>query len=299
MLTRLKELLTVKAIAPLAGRLPQSVKRYLVGGALRREAEEVPLAAGRGLLARLYLKGEGLEIGASHYPVPVPRGVRVRYVDFAEVGELRRRHPELDIPPPDIVDDGAVLASVADGSQDFLIACHVIEHLADPVGAFKNWLRVLKPGGVLLLAIPDKRFTFDFHRPVTPWEHLKRDHEEGWTDGEHFGQFEREYRETFGIEDEDAVASLIARLRENPGTAHLHVWSQTEMLEFVAALRRYGLDFEVEAFSAYGNEGAFVLRKGERRDEALTGSSLREAESQVREILDSLGSRCAVRLRDR
>ena len=58
-------------------------------------------------------------------------------------------------------------------------------------------LRVLKSNGVLYLALPDKRFTFDQDRPVTPYEHLKRDYFEspGWSEESHtpsgFGAWEK------------------------------------------------------------------------------------------------------------
>jgi SAM-dependent methyltransferase len=290
MFTKLKQLAIATIINPFVASLPQNAKEHLKAHALGiRDVEP-----GRELLARLYVRGEGLEVGASHFPVPVPRGVKVRYVDFAEVAELRRRHPELDIPAPDIVDDGATLSSVADDSQDFLLSCHVLEHLPDPIGAVRTWLRVLKPGGVLLLAIPDKRFTFDCRREVTTWEHLRGDHE--GAPGDHSEEFRREYQETYGIKDEGALNLLVARLRESPGTPHLHVWGQIEMLEFVSALRRYGLDFEVEAFLSYGNEGACVLRKGEQDGRPLAEESLRAARGEVRALCEGMGLPSAVGL---
>jgi hypothetical protein len=51
--------------------------------------------------------------------------------------------------------------------------------LRRPTVALGNMIRVLRPGGVLYLAVPDKRYTFDADRPVTPTDHLLRDHREG------------------------------------------------------------------------------------------------------------------------
>ena len=45
------------------------------------------------------------------------------------------------------------------GSQDFVIAQHIIEHLINPMGALREWNRVLKKGGKLLLCTPDEDVT--------------------------------------------------------------------------------------------------------------------------------------------
>lgn len=42
----------------------------------------------------------------------------------------------------------------ADESIDRVIATHVLEHVADPLDALHEWVRVLKPGGVLSLILP-------------------------------------------------------------------------------------------------------------------------------------------------
>ena len=46
----------------------------------------------------------------------------------------------------------------ADGSFDLVIAQHVIEHLADGAPALREWYRVLRPAGRLLLLTPSRRF---------------------------------------------------------------------------------------------------------------------------------------------
>ncbi len=44
-------------------------------------SEATPPTGIRDLVARLYIAGEGLEIGALNGPLPLPEGVHVRYVD--------------------------------------------------------------------------------------------------------------------------------------------------------------------------------------------------------------------------
>lgn len=43
---------------------------------------------------------------------------------------------------------------VPDGSFDVVIASHVLEHLENAEDAWRDWLRVLKPGGHLLIGVP-------------------------------------------------------------------------------------------------------------------------------------------------
>ncbi|MCY7273284.1 MAG: class I SAM-dependent methyltransferase [Phormidesmis sp. CAN_BIN44] len=44
---------------------------------------------------------------------------------------------------------------------DYVIASHVIEHVPDFIGWLSEVRGILKPGGILSLAIPDKRQCLD------------------------------------------------------------------------------------------------------------------------------------------
>lgn len=60
------------------------------------------------------------------------------------------------------------------GRFDRLIASHVIEHLPDPAGFLNAAARLLKSGSEIALAVPDKRFCFDYFRaPSTTGEMLE------------------------------------------------------------------------------------------------------------------------------
>jgi SAM-dependent methyltransferase len=214
------------------------------------------------VLANNYLTGEGIEIGALFNPLVVPRGCHVRYVDRLPVDELRRQYPNLaDKPlvPVDVVDDGERLGTVPDASQDFVIANHFLEHCQDPIGALVNFFRVLRPGGVAYLTVPDKRFTFDVHRPVTTLDHLKRDHAEGpdWSRDDHYLEFARL---AHGSSTDEEARVVAADMAARGFSIHFHVWTQKEFLELLTSLQDE-LEFDFEAVCKNEIEVIAVLRK--------------------------------------
>ena len=52
----------------------------------------------------------------------------------------------------------------------------MVEHTANPIKAIKEWMRVLKNKGSLIIVFPDKDRTFDNKRPVTSLNHLIDDY---------------------------------------------------------------------------------------------------------------------------
>jgi SAM-dependent methyltransferase len=92
--------------------------------------------------AARYFAGSGLDIGGK----PDPLGLYAEL--FCRMGPVRTW---------DIEDgDAQRLAGVADESFDFVHSSHCLEHLADPKEGLRNWLRVVKPGGYLVVTVPDE-----------------------------------------------------------------------------------------------------------------------------------------------
>jgi SAM-dependent methyltransferase len=77
------------------------------------------------------------------------------------------------------VGDTTKMTEIPDRHYDFLIASHVFEHIANPLKAMAEWLRVLRPNGIILQVIPHRDGTFDYHRPVTTLAHLQGDFKRG------------------------------------------------------------------------------------------------------------------------
>ena len=216
----------------------------------------------REAIAAVFLRGDGIEIGALHQPLHLPPSARVRYVDRMPISELRRQYPELAAEPlveTNIIDDGEKLTTIEDGTQDFLVANHFLEHCQNPILTVQNLFRVLKAGAVLYLAVPDKRFTFDVDRPSTTIEHLTRDFVEGpeWSKQQHFEEWVRLVNKR---SDEAQVAEEARLLIEMNYSIHYHVWGDAELVELIATLQRF-VQFELELFLRNGFETILILRK--------------------------------------
>jgi SAM-dependent methyltransferase len=74
-----------------------------------------------------------------------------------------------------LIREAGDLRGITDHSYDFILSSHMLEHAANPIGVLREWLRVLRPGGVVQLVLPHKDGTFDHRRPVTKLEHLEED----------------------------------------------------------------------------------------------------------------------------
>jgi SAM-dependent methyltransferase len=73
------------------------------------------------------------------------------------------------------IDDATDLRSIADSTYDFLLASHVLEHVANPLRALKEFHRVVKQKGYALILVPNRIHTFDHRRAVTSFAHLEAD----------------------------------------------------------------------------------------------------------------------------
>jgi len=219
--------------------------------------KDSPFDTVRFALARQYLSGEGIEIGALQHPLEAPKAASVRYVDHLDADGLSEQYPELgrhNIATPDIIDDGETLASFGSESVDFVIANRFVEHTEDSIRALINFERVLRRGGTVFLAVPDKRFTFDVGRPKTSVEHLVEDHAKG--PGGSRLDHSREYVRLVDKEPPEGVERRAAEGAAARYSIHFHVWTAEAFLEFLAfVLREYSLRLNLEIAVANESEG--------------------------------------------
>lgn len=104
-------------------------------------------------------------------------------------------------PGRNYITEGSDLNQFRDASYDFVLSCHNLEHIANPIKALREWIRVLKPNGSLVLVLPDGRKTFDWRRQPTPVAHMLDD-----------------YRNGIGEDDQTHLEEILAKhdLRKDP-----------------------------------------------------------------------------------
>lgn len=113
------------------------------------------------------------EIGALCNPVLTKADANVVYIDYADAEALRKHYsgnPSVD--PDRIVETDAIwgdqtLSAALKKPVNFIVASHVVEHVPDLVSWLNELHSALTEGGQVRLAIPDRRFTFDFLRRET------------------------------------------------------------------------------------------------------------------------------------
>ncbi len=188
------------------------------------------------MLAR-FLWGTVLEIGPGYQPFPTADGSTVIVADRPLTVPRDELFPELADAPPFIAPDVELdldtdrLKAFDDASFDGVVASHVLEHLAEPIGALVEIGRVLRVGGFAVLLLPERTRTFDAGRIPTSLAHLADEHRNAVSEisrehlAEYLGHVEGRERE---VRDDELE---LHRRR----SIHVHCWAAAEFLPVIAA----------------------------------------------------------------
>jgi SAM-dependent methyltransferase len=140
------------------------------------------------------------------------------------------------------------MQGVPDGAFDFLTSSHCLEHLHDPVEGLANWFRVVRPGGYLVIVVPDEDLFEQGQFPST----FNRDHKHTFTIHKDVSWSERSHN----------VLDLCRGL----GPA-----ARLEKVQLLTASYRFDLPRLDQTLTPVGEAGIeFVIRKASDR-EASTG----------------------------
>ena len=217
----------------------------------------------------------GVEIGPLMTPLIRREDGDVRYIDRAPTAELRRWYssdPKVDlnkIVEVDYVWDEKPLSQCLGGEVfDYCVGSHVVEHIPDVITWLQEIAVILRPGGVLSLVVPDKRYTFDILRRTSALEdvvaafvsRLRKpsprqifDHFSHFTEVDTVALWDGKVDvESLRPEKTGAAALAIAREAHASGKyidSHCWVFTPDSFLALLKEIDNLGLlDFDVAAF---------------------------------------------------
>ncbi len=76
-----------------------------------------------------------------------------------------------------IINDAVNISLVDNQVYDFVFSSHSLEHIANPLKAIKEWLRILKKGGYVIIIVPEKSVCFDHKRNYSKFTTLLSQYE--------------------------------------------------------------------------------------------------------------------------
>lgn len=110
-----------------------------------------------------YFVGEGLDVGCGYDLLSKEAFTRISKVEGYDFVLGHK--------------DAQTLPEIPDDKFDFISSSHCLEHMRDPLEALTNWLRVIKPGGYIVITVPD--WVMYEHRQ---WpSRYNHDHKWAWT----------------------------------------------------------------------------------------------------------------------
>ncbi|TDY25743.1 methyltransferase family protein [Paraburkholderia sp. BL6665CI2N2] len=240
------------------------------------------------LLKHTDLSGVGLEIGPYDQPTVFKSEADVRYLDWKDREQLVREctHPDMiaDIPEIDYVVHSNRYGEYISDKFDYVIANHVMEHAPNMIQWLSDLCDMMRPGAVLFLALPDKKFSFDKYRQDTALSHFVAEYVASVEDipREHQIECEIYYDEAFvnkpmHVADKLDMNRIRHKLQAPPHVGiHSHVFeSSTIVSKVLKPILMMGffefnlIDF-VPARGETGGEMIIVLRKEPPRVELTT-----------------------------
>lgn len=121
----------------------------------------------------------GVEMGPLDRPVIRRDDGPILYLDHLSTADLKQKYTEnirtglIDeaaLVEVDLIADGRPFSAILEDRPpvDYVLACHVIEHIPNPLGWLIDISKGLADDGRIALVIPDGRFTFDHFRTPSP-----------------------------------------------------------------------------------------------------------------------------------
>jgi len=203
-------------------------------------SKSVARRLGDSRFVRKYLRGKGVDIGGKPDPL-------ILYREFFPLME--------SVKTWDLEDgDAQKMASVPDETYDFVFSSHCLEHMHDPLEALQNWMRILKPGGYIVFAIPEEDLYEQGIFPST----FNRDHKNTFTI----------YKKSSWSERSINVIELVSKL--GPDAA-------IEKIELLDETYRYDLPRLDQTLTPVGESGIEVVIRKRTPDEIRSKARARNS----------------------
>jgi SAM-dependent methyltransferase len=167
------------------GTNPITNGRRYVAAAPRAAGSEVMLAPGEmipafdrsaAVKARIPLSvGHGLEISPGAAPLVRKSEGNITYCDkFAPSPNDNRAQVPIDL----VLGPRLIHEAFPPDSFDYIVTSHVIEHVPDFIQLLKSVSVLLRPGGVMVSFLPDRRFTLDVLRENSSFQEIEAAHQQ-------------------------------------------------------------------------------------------------------------------------
>jgi SAM-dependent methyltransferase len=196
---------------------------------------------------RNYFRGRGVDIGGAPDPLHI-------YAEFFPLMESVRTWD---------LDDGDAqfMAGVADNTFDFVFSSHCLEHLNDPLEGLQNWLRVTKPGGYVIFALPEEDI---YEQGVFP------------------STFNRDHKNTFTMLKASSWSSRSINVIEM--VSKIGPAAAIEKIEMLDETYRYALPRFDQTLTPVGESGIEVIIRKRSDAEVAAGARQRNAPKPDREM---------------
>ena len=200
---------------------------------------------------RRYFNGDGIDIGGAPDPLLL----------YSELFPLITSVRTWDLGDG----DAQFMNGILDNSFDFVFSSHCLEHLNDPLEGLRNWVRVTRPGGYVVFALPEEDL---YEQGVFP------------------SAFNRDHKNTFTIAKATSWSkrsiNVLDMLRAlGPDAA-------VEKVELLDETYRYTLPRYDQTLTPVGESGIEVVIRKRSAEEIASGALQRTQSQPDREVRQHL-----------
>ena len=190
---------------------------YVWRAGQQRRLEMIVQAAGERILGRILENGCGVGMYVEHLAQQGGTVIGLEY-DFERAAEARTRSPH-------ILNAAGECVPLPSSSFDLVLSHEVLEHVQDDRAAVREMIRVIKPGGRVVIFCPNRGYPFETHGIY-------------WKNKYYFGN--------------QIFVNYLPRFLRNKLAPHVRVYSRQDLKKLFAGLPVHFIQQTI-VFGAYDN----------------------------------------------